>query len=122
MLQVNLTQELVDALLALPKEVAGLKAHLNEVLEENRNLRLGVQHYTREEVCSLLKVSKSTLEKWDREGLFRAMKISGKWLYSGQMIAEFSRYHQLNKSNRNEVELDGRPANVRPRHNNPKAA
>ncbi|MFC5408320.1 MerR family transcriptional regulator [Larkinella bovis] len=112
-LQVNLPQELIDALLRVPEEIAGLKKHLNEVLEENQNLKLGLQHYTVEETGKLSKVSKTTLENWEQREMFVPIRIGGKKLYSDRAILDLSRYQSLQIST---PEEDWRPSLVRKLH------
>jgi hypothetical protein len=99
-----------DALLRIPEEVAALRKYLEEVLEENHNLREGLPHFTKEQTGKLLQVSKTTLEAWEAKEIFVPMHIGNKRLYSAEMIRNFSRHHNLPLST---AKQDWQPAKIR---------
>jgi hypothetical protein len=91
----QLTEEQAHALFRMPEEIAGLKALIQEVTDQNRMLKLGIQHFTKDEVCGLLRVCENTLLKWARAGKLVPVAVGSVRLYSGADIMEFSRTYKL---------------------------
>ncbi len=80
-------KELVKVFLELTDKIKSVETHLKQISLNERN-PLGDTYLDTDEVCTLLKICKRTLQKYRDEATISFIQIGGKTLYKTSDIKE----------------------------------
>ena len=83
-----------DLLNEMDKRIATLKKELLKELQPKEPTEL----LTRDEVCSMLKINRSTLHRWTRKGAFYSYPIEGRVYYKRNELNETLNKYKTGKN------------------------